>query len=573
MEKVMETRTCKHCGVPFDITDRDLEFYNKISPVFAGKKYQISPPTRCPGCRHQRRLAFRNERSLYHRKCDFSGKNFISSFSPDKPYKVYEQNIRWSEQWNPLEYGRDFDFSKTFTEQYHQLLLDVPRMWLSTMNNENCDYVNQIRYCKDCYLCFDNGFNEYCMYAGQTYHSKYVVDSFRVEKGENLYECCNVRESYKLFYSQNCTNCNSSYFLQDCINCTNCFGCVNLVGKDYHIFNKPYSREEYEQQLTEYALTDYQTVQDLKRQVATFALTYPHKYVITLNCENSDGDYLSGCKDNHYSFSVNNSEDMKYVYDIDDACTSCMDVSCGSEGNLMYEGMSISWYKLLFNRLVGRAENIFYGDCCFNGRDCFACSWLHANEQYCIFNKQYTKAEYEELVPKIIEHMIQTGEWGEFFDPQISTVWYNESVAHEAFPLNKEEALKQGFVRSDYEKPLPQIDNAIKPGNLPSITEIDANGIHAATGINILQQPILCERTGKAFKVIKQELDFYRKYNLPLPHRCPEQRYQERMTLRNPRHLRDRTCAKCWIAIKTSYSPDRPEIVYCEACYNKEIYW
>ncbi len=298
---------------------------------------QIPFPTLCPDCRHQRRRSRRNERTLYHRTCDFSGKSIISIFSPDKPYKVYEQNIRRSDQRNPLDYGRDYDFSKTFTEQYNQLLLDVPRISLTIMNNEHCDYVNQIRYCKDCYLCFDNGFNEYCLYDGQTYHSKYVVDSFRVEKSENLYDCCNVKESYKLFYSQNCANCNSSYFLKDCTNCTSCFGCVNLVGKEYHIFNQPYTKEEYEKKLAAYDLTDYATVQGLKIQVAELALKYPHKYVITTNCENSDGDYLSNCKNSHNAFSVNNSEDTNYVYDIDDDCKTCMDISCGAEGKLMYE--------------------------------------------------------------------------------------------------------------------------------------------------------------------------------------------------------------------------------------------
>lgn len=33
-----------------------------------------------------------------------------------------------------------------------------------------------------------------------------------------------------------------------------------------------------------------------------------------------------------------------------------------------------------------------------------------------------------------------------------------------------------------------------------------------------------------------------------------------------------RECAKCATQIQTSYSPDRPEIVYCEQCYLKEVY-
>jgi hypothetical protein len=146
----------------------------------------------------------------------------------------------------------------------------------------------------------------------------------------------------------------------------------------------------------------------------------------------------------------------------------------------------------------------------------------------------------------------------------ISTVGYNESVAQEAFPLTKEEALKQWFIRCEYEKPSPQISNAIKASELPNITEVTDE---------ILQQPIICAVTGKPFKLVWAELEFYRKHHLPIPHTCREQRRAERMKMRNPRKLRDRTCDKCWIDIKTSYAPERKEIVYCEACYNKEIYW
>jgi hypothetical protein len=34
-EKIIETKTCKHCEVKFEITDNDLEFYEKVSPIFA----------------------------------------------------------------------------------------------------------------------------------------------------------------------------------------------------------------------------------------------------------------------------------------------------------------------------------------------------------------------------------------------------------------------------------------------------------------------------------------------------------------------------------------------------------
>ncbi len=111
-EKVVETKQCKKCDVSFEITDKDLEFYDKISPIFNGEKYSIPTPKLCPDCRQQRRLSFRNERKLYKRKCDATGKNIVSIYSPGKPYKVYNSDFWWSDSWDAMDYGKDFDFNK-----------------------------------------------------------------------------------------------------------------------------------------------------------------------------------------------------------------------------------------------------------------------------------------------------------------------------------------------------------------------------------------------------------------------------------------------------------------------------
>jgi hypothetical protein len=177
--------------------------------------------------------------------------------------------------------------------------------------------------------------------------------------------------------------------------------------------------------------------------------------------------------------------------------------------------------------------------------NCFWCIGLR-NQSYCILNKQYTKAEYETLVPQIIKKMKADWERWEFFPSSLSPFGYNETVAQEYFPLTKEEALAKWFKRSDYEAPFPKGDG---------------------------KDVVICEVSGKPFRLIPQEIEFYKKHNLPLPTKHPDVRHTERMKLRNPRKLRDRKCAKCSADIKTSYAAERPEIVYCESCYNKEIYW
>lgn len=49
-------------------------------------------------------------------------------------------------------------------------------------------------------------------------------------------------------------------------------------------------------------------------------------------------------------------------------------------------------------------------------------------------------------------------------------------------------------------------------------------------------------------------------------------RHYMRQKKRPPYKLWDRTCAKCNKQIKTVYSPQNPEIVYCEECYLREVY-
>lgn len=94
-EHIAEKKTCALSGKEFVVTDKDIELLDKISPVFGGQKYSLPTPTLSPEERQRRRLSFRNERKMYKRKCDKSGQEIISLYSPDKPYVVYDQKVWW----------------------------------------------------------------------------------------------------------------------------------------------------------------------------------------------------------------------------------------------------------------------------------------------------------------------------------------------------------------------------------------------------------------------------------------------------------------------------------------------
>ena len=187
-EKIIETKLCKNCQVDFHITDRDLEFYDKVSPIFAWKKCSIPTPKLCPDCRQQRRLTCRNERNLYKRKCDKTNQDIVSIYAPNNRHKIYELNYWKSDEFDATDYGRDFDFSRSFFDQYQELLLDVPKNSInSSSSNENSEYVNYCSYMKNCYLIFDSMKTEDSYYWVKVTSSKNCIDNTHLYFSENCY--------------------------------------------------------------------------------------------------------------------------------------------------------------------------------------------------------------------------------------------------------------------------------------------------------------------------------------------------------------------------------------------------
>ena len=172
-----------------------------------------------------------------------------------------------------------------------------------------------------------------------------------------------------------------------------------------------------------------------------------------------------------------------------------------------------------------------------------------------IFNKKYSKEEYEKFVPKIIEHMKQTGQFGEFFPGQMAYYGYNETIAQDYFPLSKEQALAEGYKWKDSDEKEYKTQTYKIPERIKDVPD------------DILTQVLACVTCGKNYKIVEEELKFYHRMNLPIPVKCHDCRHKIRFNMRNKRHLNKRTCQKCGTEIETTYSPQRPEIVYCEKCY------
>ena len=409
-EKVIETRTCRQCSAKFSITDRDMEFYAKVSPTFNGKKEMILPPSLCPECRRIRRLSFRNVSKLYRTVCAKTGTSIVSIYSPDSPYIVYDQSVWWGDLWSPLDSGREFDFSRTFFEQFQELRLAVPRISLLNGMNENTDYANHAWYQKNCYLTNNSAYNESCLYGDGIMYSHHCVDGTIVSHCELGYDLLECTRCYEVISSVKCLDCSHSAYLFTCQGCRFCFGCVGLVNREYMIYNRSVSKEEFQAFMAEFR-SDPAKRREYIQKFEELKDRSHRRCLDMLQSENSTGDNLRNAKNCHDVYDGSEIENVSYSTELHDA-KDCMDVDVwGEKTSLVYEvhctGGSIS--SVLFSNIVwGEANNVIYNDHCLGGcSSVFGFVGLY-NNSYCILNKQYTKEEYEKLVPQIIVHMRET---------------------------------------------------------------------------------------------------------------------------------------------------------------------
>lgn len=519
------------------------------------------------------RFSWCGYRLLHKRKCDFTGDSVISSYHPDAPYKTYRQDIWWSDKWDAKTYGRDYDFSRSFFEQFDELLKATPHPVLYTEYSSmiRSEYCNAASTLKDCYLCFRIDGTENCAYVNTATDMKDCIDGNYVNFDELSYDFLTCNKCYQAFYSEDCDECHNVYFSKNLVGCTNCIGCINLRGQSYQIFNQPVSKEEFERQLAELNLGSFQARETFRKKVNEFFLKYPRKAFHGRKNENVSGDYIYNAKNVRDSYMAGYAEDVRFGQLLKSGPTrKAYDYTqFGVNAEWIYNSawVGLNANNIRFGFWDYNCHHLEYSYGCHGSENLFGCFGIRKGS-YCILNKQYTKEEYEELVPKIRKQMAEVPykdslgreyRYGEYFPTDICPWKYNESLAYEFFPLTKEEALRRGFSWRDPDVREYKEATVVVPDHIKDVKD------------EILQGILKCESCGKNYQIIQMELDFYRRFSIPVPRQCPLCRDRGRVAKLNPIKIFDRTCAKCSKDIKTSYAPDRPEIVYCEECYNKEV--
>ena len=562
-----EQKQCKQCNEKFAVTDDDLAFYKKISPTFAGKTFEIPAPTLCPECREMRRLSWRNERHLYKRKCDLCKKEMISVYSLNKPYTVYCQQCWWSDKWDPCSYALEYIPGK-FREQFAELYLKVPKIGTSVINSENCDYDANMSECKNCYMVFSSVRDEDCLFGRKIIGCKDVVDSVFALDCEECYEVIYGKNCNRCHFVQYCSGCSDSMFLLDCKGCHDCFMCTNLVNKSYYYYGKPLTREQYELKIKESWSGSHKQLQGLKKEYLEMKKGAARRENENMNCEDCLGENLLDCKNCLYCFDDKGAENCKYVNDSwSVGVRDSMDCYICS-GELHYECVShYNSHSCIFGSMNYQGNsNLIYSVDCYNGcKNLFGCASMKKSAN-CVLNKNYSQEEYEKVAAQVIEELKKSNNWGEFFPMALSPFGYNESAAMMLYPKTKGESIKIGANWEDQGLHENYSGQFYEPhDNIEEYVKSDEEREKLLTGV------LKCEKTGHAYKILSQELSFYIKHRIPVPHYHYFERFDNRSAALNPRKLFKRKCDKCEKDITTTYAPDRLEKVYCESCYQKSV--
>ncbi len=563
-----ETKQCQNCKSDFVIEPDDFAFYEKI---------KVPAPTFCPDCRLQRRLAFFNLRTLYKRVCDLCKKEKISMYPPEAPYKVYCPRCWWSDNWDPLDYGQDYDFSKPFFFQFDELWHKVPLLGLSIGLEcvDTSPYNNHTGHLKDCYLLFKADFNEDCAYGTLLVYNKMLIDCSMASKCELSYDCKNNFKNSRCIGADNTIESLECIFTRDCTNCQNCFASANLRGKKYHIFNKPYSKEGYFQEIKKWDLGSYKQYQESKKLAEEHWKKFPPKPRFDEHSVDITGNYVFESKNCKECFETVDSQDCKYLLMLQiGPVRDCYDISSwGNNMELCYEacvvGENISNVK--FAQESGIVlQNAEYCKLSTGGSDHFGCVSMKKGK-FIIFNKAYAETDYQKLKEKIINHMKDTPYtdkagriymYGEFFPIELSPFPYNTTVAQDFFPLTQEKIIQEGYIWRDFD---------VKEYSITKPTKELPDNIKDAP-LNILQETLGCSKCGKGFRIIQMEFDFLKKMNLPLPRECPFCRIDKKMNQWVKQlKLTTRICDKCKNEFQTPHTKENFEKILCKKCYLEEV--
>ncbi len=505
----MTSKVCALSGETFEISEMERELLRKMG---------LREPFYSPKVREAMRLAFRNERNLYLRNCDFSGERIISIYSEDKPFPVYKYEHWISDKWTTPELP--YDFSKPFFEQYAALSKITPRANSFAPYNENCDYCNAAEKNKNCYMHILSDRSEDCYYTHGSFNCKDCIDSAFLYDSELCFESVDCRACYHCRNSYLCDNCSNCDFCFNMRGCQDCFMCSDLQNQKFCIQNKAYSKEEYEKRMGEIHFGSFKVFSFLKEKFVREVMA-GKPYVRLINIENSDGNFLINTKNCHKCFDVEGAQDCMYYRIGANGCKDVVDSHAVVDGSELIYGNVSTTESYNCHNVIGcwTSKNCCYGEFNQGCENCIGCISLRYKKN-CVFNKQYSEEEFNKIKAHIQNELGES--WGHPFPFKLAPFSYLESACPEYNSLTKAEVEHMGW-RYGQERVTEQ-------GETHPVSELtdDIGDLKESK----LDEAYECARSHKSFKIIPQEIRLLKKIVAPLPRFHHEIRHQDRVQFR-----------------------------------------
>ena len=548
---MMHNQICTTCKKEFTLSEQDISFLSGFG---------VPTPTECHLCMWKHMLSFWVFGHFRKTTSALSGKSIITTFSDKVPFPLYSRDEWVSDAWDAIDYGRDYDFSRSFFGQFTDLWNVVPRPHQSGTKNIDCQWSDDVWNCKNCYLSRSMVECEDSFYLYRVFTCKDSIDATFCFDSEFIYDCLYCFKSSRIQYCIDTKDSIDSAFLFDCRNCQDCFMSWNLRNKQYCIENVQYTREEYKAKLAEFDTKSIDGVAKLKEvfwnHIRNDAI---HRSTHNFKTENSTGNFLEECKNSKECYFLSHCENTSYVFR--GGYMKDVMYSIGTITEKAYMSAIDGYtYDVVVSLQSGNCRYCAYINYCEECEYCFGCIGLR-KKKYCILNKQYTKEEYEDLVPKIKEDMKRRGEYGLFFPKNLAYVGYNLSIGREYFPMNKEQALAWGGKWEDDEV---VIQEGIRGNELPQTVDLVAD--------DFSKQAIICPETNRRFNIAPGELQFYRRFGIPLPKHHPDYRTLNRLrplTVITPYSY---VCVYCSKDIVGYFPPEwNYKHVACDECYKQNI--
>lgn len=282
-----------------------------------------------------------------------------------------------------------------FLQNFRKLFLKSPTYNLRSVVNTNCEYVHCLSRSKNSYMCFTGYKCEDCFYCYFPSTLKDCCDTLHCSHCELCYECVYCERCYNCDFCVECVDCRDVKFSYDLKGCSHCFGSVGLRHKEYHIFNQPYSREDYFKKVQ--ALSAKSKKSFVEEQVAALCLQHPHVTSVQLRSEHCFGDHIYNSKNCFACFSVIDVEEGAYLYHIPGKSKDLYDTDC-MVGELLYECvMGYDLYNCNFSWECGNLRDSEYCIRVFNSASMFGCVSVN-HGKFMMLNETYAPAEWHKKV-------------------------------------------------------------------------------------------------------------------------------------------------------------------------------